>query len=159
MAKKNLTKDQEMQQIIRLYNQETGETEVDMHKVVRYAVSRLDMKLPTHANPLDLLATRFSKAARLEIRHDKKTGRPYRANHAVPSGQGYLWVDIDEAPRRPMHRSLINRREQIVGDALQLSFDTDHWNDMHPNEEPIVVPLDFTDDVEWRKNGPEDQAV
>jgi hypothetical protein len=25
---------------------------------------------------------------------------------------------------------------------------------VHPNDEPIVMPMDFTEDVEWRKNTP-----
>jgi len=50
-----------------------------------------------------------------------------------------------------MHRALIKRREGIVDDAVQLSFDADHWNSMHPNETPIVIPVDFTDDVQERK--------
>ena len=43
----------------------------------------------------------------------------------------------------------------MVDDGLQLTFDADHWNNAHPNEEPIAIPLDFTDDIEWRKNGQE----
>lgn len=142
-----------MQGIIRLYKQATGASEVDMHEVAAFAVNRYHMALPKPADPLDLLASQFSQAAREEIRHEKGTGKPYRANHAVPTpnGQGYFWIDIDEAPRKPMQRSLINRREQIVGDALQLSFDAEHWNTIHPNEAPIIVPLDFSDDVEERK--------
>ena len=58
-----------------------------------------------------------------------------------------------------MQKSMVMRREQIVGDALQLSFDADHWNSIHPEEEPILMPLDFTDDVEWRKNSPEENAA
>ena len=148
------TKQQELQRIIRLYKQDTGATEVDMHEIATYAVERLKMPLPKPVNPLDLLASQFSQAAREEIRHDKKTGWPYRANHAIPIGQTYIWVDIDEAPRGHIHKSLINRREQIVGDAVQLAFDGEHWNSIHPDEEPIIIPMDFTDDVEWRKNGP-----
>ncbi len=55
-----------------------------------------------------------------------------------------------------MHKSLQLRREQMVGDGLQLTFDADHWNNIHPGEEPIVMELDFTLDVEWRKNGPQE---
>lgn len=44
----------------------------------------------------------------------------------------------------------------MVGDGLQLSLDADHWNRLHEDEEPIVLPMDFTDDVEWRKNAPDD---
>jgi len=57
-----------------------------------------------------------------------------------------------------MLKSLINRREQMVGDGLQLTLDVDHWNGINPKEEPIQIPLDLTDDVEWRKNSPEAKA-
>ena len=55
-----------------------------------------------------------------------------------------------------MQKSLINRREQMVGDGLQLTLDKDHWNSIHKDEEPIVIPLDFSEDVEWRKNSSSD---
>jgi hypothetical protein len=67
-----------------------------------------------------------------------------------------FWIDIDEAPRRTMHKSLVQRREQMVGDALQLSLDMDHWNDRNKNEEPILLPLDFEFDVQLRKMGTSD---
>ena len=156
------TKNQEMQRLIRLYKQETGETEVDMHQVALFA-ARVGWPLPRPTDPLDLLASQFSQAAREETKRDEQTGRPYRVNHAVPTMQtgrqlSYLWVDIDEAPRGPMVKSLIGRREQMVGDALQLDLDAEHWNNIHPEEQPIQLPLDFTDDVEWRKNAPDGEA-
>jgi len=111
---------------------------------------------------IDRLAREFSQAAREEIRHDKKTGKPYRANHAVTDGYGAkqptLWVDIDEAPRKPMLKSLVQRREQMVGDGLQLTLDATHWNNIHPEEDPINLPLDLTDDVQWRLNAPDEAA-
>jgi hypothetical protein len=55
-------------------------------------------------------------------------------------------VDIDEAPRNCMLKSAVNRREQVVGDLVQLTLDLGHWNRMNPGEDPIDVPLDFTDD-------------
>ena len=66
-----------------------------------------------------------------------------------------LWTDIDEAPRHIAHKSFIQRREQMVGDAVQLTFDAMHWNRVNQNEEPIVMPMDFTDDVKWRINAPD----
>ena len=150
-----------MQRIIRQYKDETGEKEVDMHKVARFAARR-GWDLPTPADPLDLLAKEFARAARQEVRYDKETGQPYRVNHAIPAqgpkGQLKLWIDIDEAPRKPMVKSLVNRREQMVGDGLQLTLDAEHWNRIHSEEEPIIMPLDFTDDVEWRKNAPDEKA-
>jgi hypothetical protein len=152
------TRKQDMRRIIRLYRQETGEMQVDMHKVVDFAL-KMGWPLPKPRDPRDFLAEQFSTAAREEIRQDKKTGRPYRANHAVPVRQGYLWIDIDEAPRGPMYKSLVKRREQIVGDVVQLTFDAEHWSSINPGEQPISLPADFTPDLEWRKNGPNTTAI
>ena len=159
-----MTKIQEMQRLIRLYKEEMGQAEVDMHEVASYA-TRMGWPLPTPVDPLDRLAQQFSQAAREETKYDQQTGRPYRVNHAVPRSQwgrqlSYLWIDIDEAPRGQMITSLIGRREQMVDDALQLALDAEHWNNVNPDQEPIQLPLDFTDDVEWRKNAPpEDEAI
>ena len=46
----------------------------------------------------------------------------------------------------------------MIGDGLQLTLDADHWNRIHPAEKPIQIPLDFHDDVEWRKNAPLEKA-
>jgi hypothetical protein len=151
------TKHQEMQRLIRHYKDVTQKTEVNMHEVAQFAVGK-GWPLPRPIAALDRLAKEFSEAAREEIRHDKKTGHPYRANHAVTTAYGAkqltLWVDIDEAPRKPMLKSLVQRREQMVGDGLQLTLDAMHWNNIHPTEDPIKLPLDLTDDVEWRLNAP-----
>lgn len=71
-----------------------------------------------------------------------------------PSKQLTIWIDIDEATRPQIHKSLIQRREQMVGDGLQLTLDAEHWNRMHPDQEPIQMPLDLGPDVEWPKNAP-----
>jgi hypothetical protein len=149
------TKRQKMQTFIRYYKEVTGKKEIDMHAVAQFAASK-GWLLPVPANPLDLLAKEFSQSAREETRTDSRTGRPYRANHAFSvdgTGETTLWIDIDEAPRKHMLKSLVQRREQMVGDGLQLSLDEDHWNLINPSEEPINLPLDLTPDVEWRKNG------
>lgn len=142
------------QEAIRIYKQKTGITEVDLKEVARYAVKHLNMKLPEPIDPLDQLAKKIAIAAREETRTDKNTGRPYRANHAVPKEgtQQSLWIDIDEATRPLMQKSLIKRRDAIIGDALQLSLDADHWNSINMEEDPIDIPLDFNEDVEERKN-------
>ncbi|MGB4598628.1 MAG: hypothetical protein WBI04_01470 [Trichlorobacter sp.] len=154
------TKAKEMQKLIRYYKDETGKAEVDMKEVAKFAVSK-GWRLPTPKDPIDRLASEFTKAARDEIRYDAVTGKPYRANHAYPVKYGeeqyHLWFDIDEATRLQMHKSLIMRREQMVGDGLQLTLDANHWNSVNPGEEPIEIPLDFTDDVNWRLNAPDEQ--
>ncbi|SRR5258708_2025336 len=156
-----MTKDQKLQAFMRHYRDVTGESDLDMHKVANLAV-RQGWRLPKPIDPLDMLAKEFSHAAREEIRHDQQTGKPYRANHAYPVQRGnmtmWLWIDVDiDAPRPKMLKSLMKRRDQMVGDGLMLSYDADHWNATHPADEPIQIPLDFTDDVEWRKNAPDDE--
>ncbi|MFA5429858.1 MAG: hypothetical protein WC329_01710 [Candidatus Omnitrophota bacterium] len=146
------SKHKEMQQIIKLYKSETGELQVDMRKIAEYAVKK-GWPLPIPTDPLDRLASDFTQAAREEVETDKVTGHPYRVNHAYKVGQAMFWINIDEAPREPMQKSLIARREQMVDDGLQLTYDADHWNRIHSYEEPIQIPLDFTDDIQWRKMG------
>ena len=152
------TKRQEMQSLIRIFKEETGEKEVDMHRVAMFAMKK-GWPMPKPETALDRLAKQFSIAAREEVRRDPNTGRPYRVNHAVTTWQGpkqlTFWVDIDEAPRRHVHKSFVQRREQMVGDGLQLTFDVDHWNSVNASEEPIVMPMDFTEDIAWRKNSPD----
>jgi hypothetical protein len=55
-----------------------------------------------------------------------------------------------------MFKSLQMRREQMVGDAVQLDLDAEHWNRVNPGEAPIQIALDFTLDVAWRKAAPDD---
>lgn len=154
------TKNQLLQEMIRRYKESTGNKEIDMHEVARFAI-RQGWRPPAPISAEDRLAKELSQSAREEHRRDPRTGRSYRVYHAVPrvlNGQtSFSWVDIDEAPRKPMFKSLMQRREQMVGDGLQLSLDADHWNSIHATEEPIVIPLDFTDDIEWRKNAPDDE--
>ena len=154
------SKIKKMQNFMRYFKEETGKKEIQMHDVAGFALKK-GWKLPPAISGLDRLAREFSRAAREEIRKDNKTGRPYRANHAYMVKQGNkqltFWIDIDEADRKPMVKSVYLRREQMVGDGLQLSLDLDHWNSIHPDEEPIAVELDLTDDVEWRKNAPDEE--
>ncbi len=154
------SKSQQMQALIRQYRDQSGESDVDMEKVALFAVE-MGWPLSLPADPVKILAKQFARAAREEVRRDEVTGKPYRVNHAYHpvGGQLALWIDIDQAPRHKMLKSLINRREQMVGDGLQLSYDADHWNAINPSEEPIQIPLDLTDDVEWRKNAPDEDEL
>lgn len=150
--RKTTSKHKEMQHLIRSYKSETGETEVSMHEVANWAVNK-GWPLPVPTDPIERLAAEFTQAAREELKIDELTKQPYRVNHAYQVGQMTFWIDIDEAPREPMRKSLIARREQMVGDGLQLTLDADHWNTIHPDEEPIQIPLDFNQDIQWRKMG------
>lgn len=158
------TKNEHMQRLTRLFKEERKVKEVDMKDVAKFAVLK-GWRLPVPTSPIDLLARQFADAARAEIRKDKGTGRPYRANHAVIMGSGphqyTLWIDIDEKPPKHMFKkSVVSRREGMVNDGVQLTFDIDHWNSISTEADQIHLPMDLTQDIEWRKNAPdEDQKA
>ena len=56
-----------------------------------------------------------------------------------------------------MQASLVMRREQMVSDGVMLTYDQDHWNAAHPDQEPIQLPLDLTFDVELRRAAPDEE--
>lgn len=153
-----MSKAQDYQKLIRLYREKTGETEIDMRMVAEFAV-RMGVPLPKPTDPLDLLAKRIADAARQEIRHDEETLRPYRANHAVPRRDKnrqmtFFWIDIDDPKTTAdsFRKSVIMRREQMVSDGLQLSFDLDHWNATRPERDQLETPpWDLGMDIEIRR--------
>ena len=70
-----------------------------------------------------------------------------RVASSIPSGG--LWVT-----RRTitMEKAFAQRREQVVGDLMQLKTDVDVYNDMNKGRRPpIQIELDFRDDVAERK--------
>ena len=155
----------QLQKIIALYRVMTGETELDPKRIAEFAV-RNGVELPQPKDPLELLAREISVAAREDLRRDETTNRPYRAYHSLPiehpDGQvSFVFVDIDDATRPQMHRSLTKRREQMVGDAVHLIYDAERWNAQNSSLEPIQMALDFGPDVDWRKaiDGVEDYDV
>ncbi len=147
-----MTKQKEMQFLIREWKKETENVEIDMHAVAQFAAQR-GWPIPAPVSGLERLAKEFSQAAREETKQDSKTGRPYRVYHAYPNdaaGQGMLWIDIDEAPRKIMVKSAVMRREQVIGDMVQLYLDLDHWNRVNTTDDPINLPTDLTQDVAER---------
>ena len=154
MARNKQTIKTKRQQLIRMYREETGQEVIDMHAVAKFAVSN-GWQLPMPKDPISRLAEQFASAAREETRIDQETGRPYRANLAVvdytsEGDQFTLWGDIDKSDRPFANKALVQRREHMVGEAVQMTLDIDHWNRVNPAEEPINMPMDFTDDVEER---------
>lgn len=50
-----------------------------------------------------------------------------------------------------MERAFTQRREQVIGDLVQLQIDVEVYNDMNPGEKPVQLELDFKDDVAERR--------
>jgi hypothetical protein len=157
-----ISKHREMQLLVHQYRDENGRTDVDLHDVSEWAVAKGYLKPPRPITPMDMLAKEFAKALREETKVDPKTHRSYRVNHArmeMRSGKAItLWGDIDKLKRESMVKCFVQRRQQMVGDAVQLADDVDHWNRVNPKEEPIQVPFDFGPDIEWSRNAPGDMA-
>lgn len=157
------TKSEKMQDFVRFYKEKHGVISANMHDVAAEA-EKMGWRMPKPKSPSELLAAQFSDSQREEIRKDEVTGRPYRANLAVSDWHGetqmVLWTDIEDATRHIAHKSLGQYRDQMIGEAVQMTTTADHWNRMHPTEEPIKMELDFGPDVEWRLAGPgEDQQA
>lgn len=153
------TKNEKMRDFVRYYREKTGKVSVEMHEVAAYA-EQMGWPLPKPKSAVELLAAQFSDSQREEVRKDEVTGRPYRANLAVSEWHGneqlVLWTDIDVATRPVAHKSLTQYREQMIGEAVQMTLTADHWNRINPSEEPITMQLDFNDDVTWRLAAPMD---
>lgn len=94
---------EQLQAVIDLYKEATGEKEIDMHDVADWAMKTHGVRAPKPQTAVDLLAKELSKAAREKIKHDESTGHPYRVHHALPhvdaKGQVRMsWFNIDESP-------------------------------------------------------------
>lgn len=79
-------------------------------------------------------------------------GRQVRAKHPAKTYKNgqmeFVWDDIRSAPRRHMQMAFRLRRRRIASECKQVKTDVDSYNDAHPEEPPIQMPLDFTYDVE-----------
>jgi hypothetical protein len=147
----------ERQRFIRHWKETTGETEVDMHEVAVLAI-KMGWKAPPPVTPEDRLEKLFKVAAKQDIRHDRKTGRPYRGYHAYPKmtvdGQYiFSYIDIDDPKTRPQNfkKACVMRREQTVDDLFALFLDQTHWNETRPPEQHVeMLPADLDFDIQLR---------
>jgi len=147
----------ERQKFIRFWQEQTGNDEIDVDAVAEMALG-MGWEAPPPLTPRDRLAKQFKDGMRLDVRHDKKTGRPYRGYHAVPkhTADGQLtfsYIDIDDPKTKPenFRKACVTRREQSVGDQLQLRLDQLHWNGNRPPEQHVeLLPADMEFDLELR---------
>jgi hypothetical protein len=152
-----MSKVADRQRFIRHWMDITGKSEIDMKAVVKMAI-KMGWKAPPPITEEDRLEQQFKDAARQDIRHDRKTGRPYRGYHAVPkySDDGQLsfsYVDIDEPNTKPesFRKACVMRREQTVDDAVQLRLDQLHWNSQRPPSQQVeLLTAEMEFDIELR---------
>lgn len=144
---------QTLQRAWHAYENEHGTVPATAREAVQWAVQQGLIEMP-EVDPYAKLAEDMATALREEYATDAK-GRRYRVNHAVrvtKAGVQYtFWAMMKDAPREHMHKAFAQRREQIVGDCVQLSTDVDAYNDMNADQPAIPMLFDFRDDVEERR--------
>jgi hypothetical protein len=147
-----MAKTELLQSIWRRYQNENDHEPIGTRQVVDWAVQKGLLELP-RVDPYDVLASQMAKALREETSVDKH-GRIYRVNHSArinkDGTQMTFWAIMGYANREHMEKSFAQRREQIVGECLSLKSDIDVYNEKHPNDNPIQLELDFTEDVSER---------
>ncbi len=143
-----MTETERLQQAWHLYEETHHHLPSSAREAVEWAVSAGLIALP-EIDPYDTLAGKMASALRSEYKTDPR-GRRYRVNHAVrvtKSGVQYtFWAELGFAPHDQMEKAFAQRREQIVGDCVQLKTDVDVYNEQSGNEQ-IQLVLDFTEDV------------
>lgn len=147
------TEAERLQQLWRVYEAEHDHAPASAREVVEWAVKTKKLRLPA-VDPMDILAGQLSRALREEYDTDKE-GRRYRRNHALrvtKNGvQTTFWGIMGFASPLHMQGAFNQRREQVIGDCLQLQIDVDAYNAMHPDGKPYQLVLDFSDDVAERR--------
>ncbi len=155
------TYNEQLQKVWHEYERELGFLPASSRDAVKWGVERGMIQAP-RMDPYDKLAEDMSRALREEYATDRM-GRRYRVNHAVrvsKAGVQYtIWAILGEAPREHMQKAFIQRREQIVGDCVQLATDVEVYNDMHGDQPAIQMMLDFRDDVAERRFWDQDDAA
>lgn len=148
------TKTEQLQQIWHKYDAEREHKPTSAREAVEWAVAEGILELPK-VDAYDVLAGQMSQALREEYDTDTQ-GRRYRVNHAArvtKAGVQYtFWAAMGFAPHDHMERAFAQRRDQIIGDNLQLKIDVDVYNDLNKGKRPEVqLVLDYTDDVAERQ--------
>src|SRR5437588_459342 len=119
------TKMERLQQIWHNYDATREHKPTSAREAVEWAVSEGLLELP-EVDPYDILAGQMSQALREEYDTDS-IGRRYRVNHAVRVTKGGVqytfWAAMGFAPHEHMEKAFTQRREQIVGDNVQLKID------------------------------------
>ena len=158
-----INKTERLQQAWHRYESGHQHLPTSARQAVEWAVLEGLLELPT-IDPYDVLAGDMAQALRAEIQTDDK-GRRYRVNHAVrvsKSGVQYtFWGVLGFASHSHMERAFAQRRDQVIGDLVQLKTDVDVYNDMNRGKQlEIQLVLDFTDDVaERNEQRPERKGV
>lgn len=144
---------QQLQKVWHAFEREHGHVPATTREAAQWGVAQRMIETP-QVDPFAKLAEDMSAALREEYATDRQ-GRRYRVNHAVRATKGGVqytfWAVMKDAPREHMQKAFIQRREQVVGDCVQLATDVEAYNGMNDGQPPIPMLFDFRDDVEERR--------
>ncbi len=147
------TQTEVFQNLWREYEEEHDHAAASAREVVDWAVRERGLKLP-RVDPRDVLASQLARALREEYATDAQ-GRRYRVNHAMRVTKGGVqytfWGVMGFASHIHMQRAFTQRREQVIGDLVQLQIDVEVYNERIPADKQIQLVLDFKDDVAERR--------
>lgn len=153
MTHKKETETELLQRLWREYEELTDHKAASAREVIDWAVRECGLALP-RVDPRDVLSERLSKALREQYATDDQ-GRRYRVNHAVrvmkDGVQLTMWGMLGYASHGHMQRAFTQRREQVIGDLVQLQVDVEVYNEKISTDKRIQLVLDFTDDVAERR--------
>ena len=143
---------QQRQDLVAEYRLATKNRPYSALGVVDWGIKRRLLN-PRPVDPRHMLAEEISVAMHEDYITDPQ-GRRVRAKHAaryeIDGKQQTLWADIrDKNPgtRRHMQMAFQNRRQQIVGECVQLKLDIDSYNQNWNAGAAIQSCFDFTDDL------------
>lgn len=153
-----MTQSEQLQSVWQQYECEHNHVPASGRTVTEWGIVQ-GLIVPPTIDPVAVLASQMSRALREEYGTDPQ-GRRYRRNHAVRitnEGVQYaMWGMMDFASLPHMEMAFTQRREQIVGDCVQLKTDVDVYNDKNPAQPRIQLELDFTEDVAERELSTDD---
>jgi len=144
---------EQLQKVWHQYEAQNGAVPTTSREAVAWGVALGMIQVP-EVDPLAKLSEDMATALREEYATDEQ-GRRYSVNHAVRVSKGGVqytfWAIMKDAPRDHMQKAFIQRREQIVGDCVQLSTDVEAYNGFNKSESPIQMIFDFRDDIKERR--------
>lgn len=152
---------EQLQKVWHKYEAKHGDVPATTREAVAWGVSEGLLEVP-EVDPLARLSEDMADALREEYATDRH-GRRYRVNHAVRVTKGGVqytfWAMMKDAPRAHMQKAFVQRREQIVGDCVQLYTDVAAYNGFNSDEAPIQMLFDFREDIEERLFGDDLEAA
>jgi hypothetical protein len=138
-----------MQSIVSAYREAGRPWPAQTNEIARWAIKEGYWEL-SESNAIRKCAQDLSKAMREDYETDSK-GRRVRKLHPVKKyvngKQVTIWDGMDTAEYDFMCRAFQQRRQSIVADCHQLKTDVDSYNDRKPDQPPIQMIFEFTNDL------------